>query len=67
MERDLLEAALRVLNGCTFGNPADAADVTRLRESVVGRERDLAPDLLATRIIEREIEFGRASRRAAGQ
>lgn len=67
MGRDLLEAALRVLNACSCGNPPDAADINKLRESADGRDCDLAPDVLAARMIQREIERGRAQRRAAAQ
>ena len=59
MGRDLLEAALRVLNACSSGNPPDAADINKLRESADGRDCDLAPDVLAARMIQREIERGR--------
>ncbi len=66
MDRTVLETALRVLNAWVARQVPAPEDLERLRASATGAERDLAADVLAAQIIQREIERGR-SRRAASK
>ena len=62
MPEDVLPIAVRVL-ACYTNEPhkyPDFADVCRLRAAVEGEDYLLDPDLLAVRIIEREIERRRS-------
>jgi len=65
MDHDLLQTALRVLNGCVAGEAPVGEDAERLREAASEGEREFPVDILAARIVEREIECARARRRAA--
>ena len=65
MDYDLLQTALRVLNCCVAGEAPVREDTERLRGAARESEGELPVDVLAGRIVEREIECARARRRAA--
>jgi hypothetical protein len=64
MDHNILQTALRILNAYVAYQAPTEADVARLREAAEEGERDLPADILATRIIEREIYRQRMAPRA---
>jgi len=66
MDHNILQTALRILNAYVAYEAPLEADVARLREAAEEGERDLPADILATRIIEREIYRQRMGAESSG-
>jgi hypothetical protein len=65
MRDELIRAALRVRFCFTLSRPTqpDPADMEQLRQHVNGEEKDLRPNVLAARVLRREMERRRSDER----